>query len=167
MITKLFEYIEQSYVQDYINKYYLDGAGHLGYEDIRDRVIEFLNTDFPYGLQNIPEPLILYRLLNVKSQKDIKKDKLGKHYVGDKEMFDDEDFLDSASILNGNDKIENWYIVTIETNKDNLDIDSMLGNRAEYPTEFEFTIKDDKNIKIIGIEQIDNEVYKGGYYSYA
>ena len=146
---------------DYAEQYYLDGLqGLYTYDDIDERLEEFVDADFPYGLNNIPEPLILYRLLNVDSIEDINKNKLGVHFVGDKDMFDDEDFLYSASILSGNDEIKNWYLVSIETNEDNLDIDATLGNRAEYPYEYEFTIKNDNNLKIIDIQEINNDRYK-------
>lgn len=145
--------------KEYSDKYYKDDK-FFNYDEILHRLNNFYDTDFPYGLKNIPNKLILYRLLNVDSINDINKKELGRSYVGDKDMFDDEDFLYSASILSGNDPIKTWYIVTIETTPDNLDIDTMLGNRAEYPTEYEFTLKSSVNLKIIDIEEFDNSFYK-------
>jgi len=134
--------------------------GHLDYDDIEDRLESFGKDDFPYGLNNIPNPLFLYRLLNVDDKKDINLKVLGKHWVGDKDMLEDQDFLYSSSILGGNDPIKKWFIITVETSPDNLDIEQMLGNRAEYPEEYEFTLKDDKDLKVINIEEIDPEDYR-------
>jgi hypothetical protein len=142
---------------DYANRYYRDETGHLPYGDyyeILDRLNNFCTTDFPYGIKNIPDPVTLYRLLNVDSIDDIDKDKLGKYYVGDKEMFEDEAFLDSFFYRYGED-VKKWFIVTIETSRENLDIQDMLGNRAEYPEEYQVTIRNDRGLKIIDIEEIE------------
>lgn len=145
-------YIE--FAQDFLDRVYKgEPWGHHSYEDIEDRVLDFAKSDFPYGLQNIPNPLILYRMLNVSSVDDINRSALGKHYVGDKSMFDDEEFLYSASILGGNKKVERLLIVTVETTPDNLDIEDMLGIRAEYPEEYEYTLKNDNDLKILDIEE--------------
>ena len=153
------EFDENDYNQvalDYANKYYKDETesrsayGH--YFDILDRLDEFCTTDFPYGIQNIPNTIKLYRLLNVDSEEAINKEELGKHFVGDKDMFDDYDFVESFLHRYG-EETKRWFIVTIETTKDNLDIGQILGNRAEYPNEHEFTVKDDKNLNIVEIEE--------------
>jgi len=160
-MKKYNNYISEHIGHKFAKRYYSDGLqGLYTYDEINDRLDEFVNADFPFGLNNIPDPVILYRLLNVKNKEDIDKNNLGIHFVGDSGLFDDSDFLYSASILSGNDEILNWYIVTIETTEDNIDIDSTLGNRAEYPYEYEYTIKNDIDLKIIDIKQIDNDVYK-------
>lgn len=142
---------------DYINKYYSDEDGRSpygNYGEILNRVIDFVNTDFPYGLNNIPNPVILYRFLNVDSIKNINKDNLGKYYVGDKEMFNDHDFLESFFYRYGEEN-KKWFIVTIQTTESNIDIYDSLGNRAEYPDEYQISIKDDRNLKILNIEEIE------------
>jgi len=169
MITKFttFDLTDQHYlmryVEDFIYRvYYPDGTSNQGlytYSEIKNRVKRFCRTNFPKGLKNIPTPLKLYRLLNVENEKDINRGNLGNHFVGNKRMFYDEEFLESASILHGNDPIKKFYLVTVETTADNLDIDQILGNRAEYPLEYEFTLIDDTNLKIINIEELDEYFY--------
>jgi hypothetical protein len=143
---------------EYANRYYKDETNPRGaygdYFEILDRLHEFCETDFPYGIKNIPETVTLYRLLNVDNEESINKDKLGLHYVGDKDMFDDYDFVESFMHRYG-EKTKKWFVVKIETEKENIDLGQTLGNRAEYPNEFEISLKDDNNLKIIEIEEID------------
>ena len=169
MITKFEDfgftdkYYLMRYAEDFIYRvYYPDGTMNQGlytYDEIKKRIKKFCRINFPKGLNNIPNPLTLYRLLNVDSEDIINKNNLGNHFVGDKKLFYDEEFLISASILHGNDPIKKFFLVTIETTRDNLDIDQMLGNRAEYPLEYEFTLKDDSNLKILNIEELDEYFY--------
>ncbi len=42
--------------KDYAKKYYW-GDPFFNYEDIKKRLIEFAQTEFPYGLKNIPKKL--------------------------------------------------------------------------------------------------------------
>lgn len=142
--------------KDYaIDVYQGKDYGYLKYNDIEDRLISFAKDDFPYGLQNIPNPLYLYRLIIARKESEINKDILGLHYVGDKDMLYDFDFLTSSSIIDETKYNDKWFIVTIKTTPNNLNIDNMLGNRAEYPTEYEYTLLDDKNLEIVNIEETD------------
>lgn len=128
------------------------------YKEILNRVDKFTKTKFPHGLKNIPEKIILYRLLNVADEEDINKNKLGKSYVGDKSMYEDIDFLESFLFRYGEEQ-KKWFIVTVETSKDNINIGQTLGIIAEYPDEIEFTIINDENLKILNIEEFDNTNY--------
>jgi hypothetical protein len=146
---------------NYANTYYSDEIGDApygDYDEILDRLNDFCTTDFPYGLKNIPTKVVLYRLLNVDDINNINKNELGKSYVGDKKMFEDEDFLESFLFRYGED-MKKWFIVTIETTRNNIDFEHSMGNRAEYPAEFEITIKNDKDLKILNIEEFKNTDY--------
>lgn len=139
------------------NKYYKNETGKNGYGDyqeILDRLNDFCNMNFPEGLHNIPENIRLFRLLNVENENEINKEKLGYSFVAEKLWFEDYDFLDSILYRYG-EKIKRWFIVEIETNKNNLDIVGTLCNRAEYPDEYEFKILNDNNLKIINIEEVE------------
>ena len=159
------EFDENDYNQvalDYANKYYKDETesrsayGH--YFDILDRLDEFCTTDFPYGIQNIPNTVKLYRLLNVDSEEAINKEELGTAFVGDKDMYDDDEFVESFLHRYG-EETKRWFIVTIETPSSNINMSSTLGNRAEYPDEYEITVESDKNLKIVNIEEIETRSY--------
>ncbi len=141
----------------YANKYYRDSPKDGAYGDfyeVLERLDEFCTTDFPYGIQNIPETVILYRLLNIENEKAINKDELGTAFVGDKDMYDDYDFVESFMHRYGEEQ-KRWFIITVETSKDNINMSSTLGNRAEYPAEHEITLTNDKNLKILNIEEVD------------
>ena len=142
---------------EYANKYYSDETGKNGYgdyEEILDRLNDFCEQDFPNGLNNMPNKITLYRLLNVESRDSINKNELGVSYVSDKMWFEDYDFLESFLYRYG-EEMKRWFIVTIETPSNNIDMSGTLGNRAEYPSEYEFKILDDNNVKILDIEEVD------------
>jgi hypothetical protein len=162
---KLFEDYDENFDEDdyneialdYANKYYHDevkGGPYGDYYEILDRLNDFCNTDFPYGIQDIPNTVILYRLLNVDSIDDINKEDLGKSFVGDKDMYDDYDFVESFLHRYG-EETKKWFIVTIEMSSENIDMSSTLGNRAEYPDEYEIAIIDDRGLKIVDIGEVE------------
>lgn len=163
MIKRYLDFIKESIHEDeqmaldFAERVYGDSSEYAGfsYEEIEERIVEFAISDFPCGLQNIPNPLYLYRLLVVESEDKINKRTLGKYYVGDKDMLVDYDFLSSTSIFDITDDNHKWFIVKIKTTPDNLDIEDMLGNRAEYPSEYQFTLLDDNDLDIIKIEEIE------------
>lgn len=158
---KMYELDEDDYnpvALEYANEYYKDETNPRGaygdYFEILDRLDDFCKTEFPYGIKDIPDTVTLYRLLNVENEESINKDNLGLHYVGDKDMFEDHDFVESFMHRYG-EETKKWFIVEVETKKENIDLEQTLGNRAEYPSEFEFTIKDDANLKITDIEEVE------------
>jgi hypothetical protein len=160
---KLYEQYNKKYNEtalEFVNKWYSDETNPNGpygdYSEILNRVNDFCTNDIPYGINNLPDTVTLYRLLNVDNIDDINKNALGKYYVGSKSMFKDEAFLDSFFYRYG-EEVKKWFIVTIQTSKDNIDIHDSLANRAEYPDEYQITIKDDSlsSIKIIDIEETE------------
>ena len=138
-----------------VDRYYNDETGDMpygNYSEIKKRVIKFANTPFPDGLKNMPSKPILYRLLNVSSKADINTKNLGKSYVGNKDMYDDPDFLESFLYRYGEEQ-KKWFIIKIETALNNIDIEHSMSIVAEYPDEIEFTLIDDRNLKILDIEE--------------
>jgi hypothetical protein len=128
---------------DYVKNWHSD-------EYIND-IYEYINTNFPYGLQNIPNPVTLYRILQVNSPAEINKRKLGYHFVGDVNFFNNKLF---RSI--GLETHWKKFIVTIQTTPDNIHYKKTLLCKIGYPDEHEYTIKDDTILKIINIEEYED-----------
>jgi len=144
-------------ILDFIQKYY----SNLNYNDLIitltkecDQIYNFIETDFPRGLQNIPDPVKLYRILKVNNIKDIRKGNLGKHYIGDINIINDE-FLTSIGISTYDYHI--LYIVEITTPLLNIDVYRTIYSKFEFPKEYEYTINDVKNIEIVNITKFEKE----------
>lgn len=113
----------------------------------------FIEDDFPYGLQNMPDPVTLYRILQVNNKEGINKLNLGYHFVGDINKFNEE-FFDSIGL----EKKTHWkkFIVTVETNLDNINFKNSVITAINYPNEHEYRIKDDSKLEIIDIKEYEN-----------
>jgi hypothetical protein len=48
------------------------------------------------------------------------------------------------------------FVVTIETDSDNISLKKTLISNTDYPNEHEYRIKDDTNLKILDIEKHEN-----------
>ena len=107
-----------------------------------------------------------YRLLNVDNINDIDKNNLGKHFTTDKENTTSDDFLEKIGVIDfqGNYEYEKFFIITVETNVNNIDWYKTFDNRINYYGEDEINFISDKNLKIINIEEI--ELYKWVDFSF-
>lgn len=109
-------------------------------EDRLDELIEYLN--------NLPDPIKLYRILMVDEEKNIDTTELGSHYSTDKR-----ELLRSHSYLTGSG--EKYYIVTVKAPKKLVNIEETLINNILYPNENEITLKKKgKGVEIISIREI-------------
>jgi hypothetical protein len=95
---------------------------------------------------SLPETIKLYRVLVVKSQKDINYSAIGSHFgMNKQELIDSRSFCDS-----------NMFLVTVMVNKSDIDVNMTLATRIVYPNENEITVKDKgKNVKIVSTEKIE------------
>lgn len=91
------------------------------------------------NIQNKPNPIILYRILNVKSKNDINLKNLGKHY-----QLDDKELTGILDFSNG-------WVIKIETDKSNINLDYMFRTNIGFPHEFEVTLKEYSDYKILAI----------------
>ena len=98
-----------------------------------------------------------YRLLNVDNINDIDKNNLGKHFTTDKENTTSDDFLEKIGVIDfqGNYEYEKFFIITVETNVNNIDWYKTFDNRINYYGEDEINFISDKVLKIINIEEIE------------
>jgi len=98
-----------------------------------------------------------YRLLNVDDINDIDKNNLGKHFTTDKENTTSTDFLEKIGVIDfeGNYDYEKFFVVEVETNINNVDWYQTFDNRINYYGEDEINFINDKDLKIINIEEIE------------
>ena len=106
------------------------------YNKIKSNLVDFYNM-----IQNLPDIITLYRVLNIGSKAGLNPD-LGSHFTLEKKFNDD--FLYSIG-LKGVNK-ENLKIISIKTNKSNIKIGRTLAQHVMYPQE--------------------NEIYLNKHYTY-
>jgi hypothetical protein len=149
-ITKYEDVFKYS-VEDYINKF-----GYEGFNNEKD-AIEYLNnilkTNFPTGLLNVPEKVTLYRVLFLENLKDVNKKDFGVHYVADKELLTDNDFLGNIGSDNFSDDYKP-YIFEVEVNRDDINYYWTIHNNLLYPREYEITLNKDVDVKIKKYEKL-------------
>lgn len=56
------------YIEESFSKASMDDK-----EELEAKLITYINTDFPYGLKNIPDKIVLYRLLSFSDDSPINK----------------------------------------------------------------------------------------------
>ena len=134
-----------------------DWSGFNSREDGLEELEYLFTTDFPDGFNNIPEKVILYRLLLIENGEEINEEKLGEHYIALENQID-VGFLEKIGIWDEWDiDLQKLYLLTCETTKDNIDFDGTIGNRLVYPRENEFTLLNDTNIKILNKKEITKD----------
>jgi len=119
---------------------------------IDDEWAEYDLSELLKWLNNLPETIILYRLLYVDEDIDIDKEELGTHYSHIKK-----DLLHNhhskGSIYGGN-----WgypILITVEVKKGQIDIFNTLHNNILYPHEQEITLKDKgRGAKLIDVSEV-------------
>lgn len=132
---------------------YNDWSGFNSREEAIEELDYLLNTDFPHGLNNIPENVTLYRVLALDNNETINEDEIGEHFVAEPQICYTRSFLEKIGIWDYIDNV-NLFILTCKTNKDNINMNTTIGNRLLYPRENEFTIDNPKNVKLISRKQI-------------
>ena len=114
--------------------------------------------DSYYELKNLIKnnTIKAYRLLNVDDINNIDKNNLGKHFTTDKENTTSEDFLEKIGVIDsdGYYDYEKFFVVEVETNINNIDWYKTFNNRINYYGEDEINFINDKELKIINIEEI-------------
>jgi hypothetical protein len=109
-------------------------------EDARDYLIEFTLND----LNNLPEEVTLYRVIVVDDKSNIDLNKIGLHYVLNKNKIYDIDFLYNIGISSIDDsKLDKLWCIELIVNKNDIDLNKTLLSRFMYPEEEEITLKED------------------------
>ena len=144
-------------IKDIIDQVGGYGTGFNTDEDAIEEIEYVVSSDFPEGLNNIPTKVILYRVILLEDGKSINEDQVGEHFISDPRHID-RSFLEKIDIW------DNWdadnsklWLLQCETDGDNIDIERTIGNRIQYPRENEFTLKNDKNIRLIKKKILNKE----------
>lgn len=114
-------------------------------------LIELITSQFPFGYSQIPDDIELMKIIFLKYEKDLDKGKLSVHYFANPE-----DIENIRSQLNGASHEGEPYLITVTTNKQNIDVRATLRNNLLYQFEYETTLKPKSDVKIIKIERLKN-----------
>jgi translation elongation factor EF-1alpha len=130
----------------------------------------FMNKNLNYELQENLEnsydelkslisgdKIIAYRVLNVNDVKDIDINNIGIHFTTDKQNTISDDFLEKIGVIDfeGNYDNEKFFVITVETNVNNVDWYKTFDNRINYYGEDEINFINSNQLKIINIEEIE------------
>lgn len=118
-----------------------------------------LTSSFPKGIKNIPSEITLYRVIAIREGDDIDAEDIGIHFVADKSITTDKDWLDRIGIFSGVDDDEQYdyqlWLLTCKVSRKNVDLEQTIQNRLLFPGEEEFTLKSPVGIRIVDKEQLD------------
>lgn len=139
-----FENIDELAIKKLVSEYSaIDGA-----KFIRD----LIKNPFPFGYSEIPDEIELMKIVYLKSDKDMDKEKLSVHYFANPE-----DIENIRSQLNGADHEGEPYLITVKTNKQNIDAEKTLRNNLLYQFEYETTLKPNSDVTIIKLKRLKND----------
>lgn len=127
---------------------------------------KYLNHELQENLENAYNELsnlinggkiIAYRVLNVDDINDIDVNNLGIHFTTDKENVKTDDFLEKIGVIDYEGYYENdkFFLITIESDVNNIDWYKTFDNRINYYGEDEINFIDDTELKILKIEEIE------------
>lgn len=103
-------------------------------------------------LDTLPEKIILYRLLYIDDDNIINREELGGHYTQEKESLLHNHYS-KGSIYGGH--WGNPVLLTVEADKDQIDILNTLHNNILYPHEEEITLKNKgRGVEFIKVEKL-------------
>jgi hypothetical protein len=142
---------------------------NIQYNDIDSVFKYFMNKKLNYELQENLEnsygelknlisddKIIAYRVLNVDDVKNININNIGVHFTTDKHNTSSDDFLEKIGVIDfqGNCDYEKFFVITVETNLNNVDWYKTFDNRINYYGEDEINFINSNQLKIINIEEI-------------
>ena len=106
-----------------------------------------LNSLVKY-VENLPNPVKLYRIVVIDDENNINTTYPGSHY-----STSQKDLVDSHSYLTGyGDK---YFIMTVIASKELIDVNSTIHNNILYPNENEVTLKNrGKGVEILRIKKL-------------
>lgn len=130
-----------------------DISGFNSREEAKEEIYILINTDFPYGFKNIPNNVILYRVLLLKDGESIDEENVGEHFISQPNLIDI-GFLEKIGVLDNWSEDASLWMLTCQTTKDNINMERTIGNRLVYPRENEFTLHNDSKIKIIDKKEL-------------
>jgi hypothetical protein len=130
-------------------KYFLSLYDEMG---ISDMDAMYYLSDLIKWVDNLPENIVLYRIIFVNSEDEIIKDRPGSHYMMDKEHLLDTHYINVKNLSQG----DQCYLMTVVANKSMVDVFQTIATNIIYPTEKEVTLKNKgRGIKYINHVRIN------------
>jgi hypothetical protein len=130
-----------------------DTSGFNNSEEAEEEIENLINMDFPYGFKNIPNEVILYRVLLLKDGESVNEENVGEHFISESNLIDI-GFLEKIGVLDNWSEDARLWLLTCQTSRDNINIERTIGNRLIYPREYEFTLYNNSKIKIIDKKEL-------------
>ncbi len=126
-------------------KYFISRLMEMGFNE--DSAIDELNNII-YSLKQLPNEIILYRIIVADSKSDIDLNEIGSHYSMDKYSL-----IDSHSYLTGYG--DNYFLIKVKAPKKLIDKNETILNNILYPNEKEITLKNKgRGVEVISIKKI-------------
>jgi hypothetical protein len=134
-----------------------DISGFNNKEDAIEEMEYLLEADFPYGFNNIPQYVILYRVILIEDGEKINEEEIGEHFIADKKMAYTLSFLEKIGVWDNWSDDSKLWLLECKTKRQNIDIDATIGNRLLYPRENEFTLINASSVTIINKKSINKK----------
>ena len=115
-------------------------------------LMELIRNPFPFGYSEIPDEIELMKIIYLRYEQDLDNENLNIHYFANSE-----DIENIKNQLNGADYAGEPYLITVRTNKQNIDVEATLRNNLLYQFEYETTLKPKSDVKIIKIERLKDD----------
>lgn len=94
---------------------------------------DFIIDEHIESYKSLPKKMILYRIIYADSMSDINLDEPGRHY-----SWDEDSLIKNHTHTSGYGN--NKYIITVEADKDLIDVQETISNNIRYPNEGEITL---------------------------
>lgn len=115
----------------------------------------FLNKPYPEELGDVPDEVIIYRLVRLKNENDLNKKNLGYSWFSNPNQIDKWCFYDMLDHLRKNKTDDGEvYLLEGQTKQSNIDIPRTLWERSTQWCENEIVVKNDNQIKLIGYKKL-------------
>ncbi len=108
-----------------------------------------VSENFPFGFNNIPEKIILLKILYLKNENDFDRNKLSHFYFAN-----EDDIENMRGILDGAEYGGEPFLIKVKTKKANIDVEETLRNNLLYQFEYSTTLKLNSEVEIISIEKL-------------
>jgi hypothetical protein len=122
----------------------------MGYDEewAKEELISLVNY-----INKLPTQLILYRIICVDTKEEINTKVVGSHYSLNRDNLTTNHYRRGS--VAGDCRGEKVYLLTVTSDKTNIDIMETLSNNILFPHEEEITLKNKgQGVKVISIEQL-------------
>lgn len=168
-LKEILSQITESTDDDILKKSSEELVNEFGAESFNSKedAINYINwlkqKPFPEGLANIPSEVTLYRVLAINDGGKIDEDEIGIHFVADKNIVRDGDWLEKIGVFSGIDYWEEYtyelWVLTCKVPSSNINLYETIQNRLRFPDEGEFTLKSTNGIRVMKKEKLNISNY--------